>query len=123
MGGRGLDCILPLQLRNGPGLPSVFITFSAWSLSEVIRYSHYALSCIGGPPYFITYLRYTAFILLYPIGVWPGESTSAFIKREPLCRDSLLSAIIALLSSASVIPTSMAQTLSALVQATPIKAG
>lgn len=73
----------------------------------MIRYSHYALSCIGSPPYFITYLRfdslsennassysgesillgnllgfkflflpvrYTAFILLYPVGLGPGES-------------------------------------------------
>ncbi|CAI9105303.1 OLC1v1004196C1 [Oldenlandia corymbosa var. corymbosa] len=54
-------------------LPSVFITFVAWSLSEVIRYSHYAVNCFGHPPYWITYLRYTAFIILYPIGVAPGE--------------------------------------------------
>ncbi|KAL1361711.1 hypothetical protein AAHE18_03G024400 [Arachis hypogaea] len=54
-------------------LPSVFITFFAWSISEVIRYSHYAFSCIGNCPYWITYLRYTAFIVLYPLGVGPGE--------------------------------------------------
>ncbi|CAL0334075.1 unnamed protein product [Lupinus luteus] len=54
-------------------LPSVFITFLAWSISEVIRYSHYAFSCTGNCPYSITYLRYTAFILLYPLGVGPGE--------------------------------------------------
>ncbi|XP_019465134.1 PREDICTED: very-long-chain (3R)-3-hydroxyacyl-CoA dehydratase 2-like [Lupinus angustifolius] len=54
-------------------LPSVFITFLAWSISEVIRYSHYAFSCTGNCPSWITYLRYTAFIVLYPIGVGPGE--------------------------------------------------
>ncbi|KAK2643163.1 hypothetical protein Ddye_024926 [Dipteronia dyeriana] len=54
-------------------LPSVFITFVAWSLSEVIRYPYYALNCIGNCPSWITYLRYTAFIILYPIGLVPGE--------------------------------------------------
>ncbi|KAG9128812.1 hypothetical protein Leryth_009555 [Lithospermum erythrorhizon] len=54
-------------------LPSVFITFVAWSLSDVIRYLHYASNCIGSPPHWITYLRYTAFVILYPIGVGPGE--------------------------------------------------
>ncbi|GMG98229.1 hypothetical protein Nepgr_000069 [Nepenthes gracilis] len=49
--------------------PLVFVIFAAWSLSEVIRYSHYALTCIGKCPYWVTSLRYTAFIFLYPVGV------------------------------------------------------
>ncbi|KAL2487836.1 Protein-tyrosine phosphatase-like [Forsythia ovata] len=75
-------------------LPSVFITFFAWSLSEVIRYSHYALSCLGTPPYWTTYTRYTAFIVLYPIGVFPGEMWLMYqalplIKKKNLYADSL----------------------------------
>ncbi|OMO67649.1 Protein-tyrosine phosphatase-like, PTPLA [Corchorus capsularis] len=54
-------------------LPAVFITFVAWSLSEVIRYSQYALNVIGSCPFLLTYLRYTAFIVLYPMGLAPGE--------------------------------------------------
>ncbi|XP_061373217.1 uncharacterized protein LOC133315582 isoform X2 [Gastrolobium bilobum] len=54
-------------------LPSICITFLAWSISEVIRYSHYAFSCLGNCPSWITYLRYTAFIVLYPLGMGPGE--------------------------------------------------
>ncbi|XLT51146.1 hypothetical protein HN873_043750, partial [Arachis hypogaea] len=47
-------------------LPSVFITFFAWSISEVIRYSHYAFSCIGNCPYWITYLsEYNAVWIMY----------------------------------------------------------
>ncbi|GFP82359.1 probable very-long-chain (3r)-3-hydroxyacyl-coa dehydratase [Phtheirospermum japonicum] len=61
-------------------LPSVFITFVAWSLSEVIRYSHYALNCIGSPPNWITFIRYNAFIVLYPIGVFPGESFAILLS-------------------------------------------
>ncbi|TXG73996.1 hypothetical protein EZV62_002575 [Acer yangbiense] len=73
-------------------LPSVFITFVAWSLSEVIRYPYYALNCIGNCPSWITYLRYTAFIVLYPIGLVPGEMWLMFealpyIKKKNLYAD------------------------------------
>nr|AKM76685.1 protein-tyrosine phosphatase-like protein [Pelargonium exstipulatum] len=76
-------------------LPSVFITFLAWSLSEIIRYPHYALSCLGHCPSWITYLRYTAFIVLFPIGVGPGEmwlmyQALPYIKAKHLYGDSFL---------------------------------
>nr|AKM76690.1 protein-tyrosine phosphatase-like protein [Pelargonium tetragonum] len=76
-------------------LPSVFITFVAWSLSEIIRYPQYALSCLGHCPSWITYLRYTAFIFLYPIGMAPGEmwlmyQALPYIKEKHLYGDSLL---------------------------------
>ncbi|XP_008788077.1 very-long-chain (3R)-3-hydroxyacyl-CoA dehydratase 2 [Phoenix dactylifera] len=77
------------QIPEVQNLPSVFITFMAWSITEVIRYSHYALSCTGTCPLWLTYLRYTAFILLYPIGVAPGEmwlmyQALPFIKERDL---------------------------------------
>ncbi|XP_077217555.1 protein-tyrosine phosphatase-like, PTPLA [Tasmannia lanceolata] len=61
------------QIVEVQELPSVFITFFAWSIGEVIRYSQYALNCIGICPYWLTYLRYTVFILVYPVGVGFGE--------------------------------------------------
>ncbi|KAH9661271.1 Very-long-chain (3R)-3-hydroxyacyl-CoA dehydratase [Citrus sinensis] len=36
---------------------------------SVIRYPFYALNTIGACPHWLTYLRYTMFIPLYPIGV------------------------------------------------------
>ncbi|KAK2433992.1 Protein-tyrosine phosphatase, PTPLA [Trifolium repens] len=77
-------------------LPSVFITFLAWSISEVIRYSHYAFSCLGNCPSWITYIRYTAFIVLYPIGVFPGEMWLMYqalpiIKKKNIYADSFSS--------------------------------
>nr|GEW25197.1 protein-tyrosine phosphatase-like protein [Tanacetum cinerariifolium] len=50
-------------------LPAVFITFVAWCFIEIIRYPFYALSCVGNCPSFLTYLRYTVFIVIYPTGV------------------------------------------------------
>ncbi|KAK5846809.1 hypothetical protein PVK06_003108 [Gossypium arboreum] len=43
-------------------LSAVFITFFAWSLTEVIRYSHYALNISGGCPSWLTYLRSGIFL-------------------------------------------------------------
>ncbi|CAB4282539.1 unnamed protein product [Prunus armeniaca] len=71
--------------------PSVFITFVAWSLSEVIRYPHYAFNCMGSCPSWITYLRYTAFIVLYPPGMagetWLMYQALPFVKKRSLFPD------------------------------------
>lgn len=71
--------------------PSIFITFVAWSISEIIRYSNYALSCIGKCPYWSTYVRYTAFIPLYPVGVagemWLMYQALPYIKEQVLYKD------------------------------------
>jgi len=41
----------------------------AWSLTEVPRYSYYALGLLGiRPPAWLTWLRYSTFYLLYPLG-------------------------------------------------------
>jgi len=56
----------------------------AWTITEIIRYSMYAISLIGTPPYFLTWLRYTFFIIAYPVGV-SGElfcSYSALLEAQ-----------------------------------------
>ncbi|XP_021716222.1 very-long-chain (3R)-3-hydroxyacyl-CoA dehydratase 2-like isoform X1 [Chenopodium quinoa] len=71
--------------------PSIFITFVAWSISEIIRYSNYALSCIGDCPYWSIYVRYTVFIPLYPVGVagemWLMYQALTYIKEKDLYKD------------------------------------
>ncbi|KAL3695815.1 hypothetical protein R1sor_009891 [Riccia sorocarpa] len=69
-------------------LPSVFITFFAWAVSEVIRYPQYALNSIGACPKWLLWLRYTAFIPLYPAGIY-GEMNAMYnsldsLKQKPL---------------------------------------
>jgi len=36
---------------------------------QVIRYPWYAATLLGGAPYALTWLRYTAFYVLYPVGL------------------------------------------------------
>ncbi|KAJ3268589.1 hypothetical protein HDV01_002549 [Terramyces sp. JEL0728] len=41
----------------------------AWSITEIVRYGYYALNLIyGTAPLFSTYIRYTFFFVLYPVG-------------------------------------------------------
>lgn len=41
----------------------------AWSITEIVRYGYYALNLIyGKAPLFSTYIRYTFFFVLYPLG-------------------------------------------------------
>ncbi|CAL4893942.1 unnamed protein product [Urochloa decumbens] len=116
--------------------PSVFITFMAWSISEVIRYSQYALTTLKVCPSWLTYLRYTAFIMLYPIGVGPGESKLRSVdyvssstvceEEEPLLRflQEVLHKLPFISSGcAGVLYVPVAEAVHACVQATQVEAG
>lgn len=52
--------------RSSVGVPMLLV---AWSVTEVVRYSFYALGLFNAVPYFLTWIRYTFFIVLYPLGV------------------------------------------------------
>jgi very-long-chain (3R)-3-hydroxyacyl-CoA dehydratase len=41
----------------------------AWSLTEVMRYSYFALKQIDAVPAWLHWLRYSAFLVLYPLGI------------------------------------------------------
>jgi len=49
-----------------PGLPLALI---AWSITEIIRYLYYFGNVFGIVPHVLVWLRYTTFIILYPLGV------------------------------------------------------
>lgn len=77
------------QIPEVQKLPTVFVTFAAWSLSEVIRYPQYALNAVGHCPGWLTWLRYSAFVVLYPIGAIFGEVLTmyhalSYIKKKHL---------------------------------------
>ncbi|VDL70003.1 unnamed protein product [Nippostrongylus brasiliensis] len=52
--------------RSSVGVPMLLL---AWSITEVVRYSFYALGLFNAVPYFLLWIRYTFFIVLYPLGV------------------------------------------------------
>lgn len=43
----------------------------AWSLAEIIRYSYYAVALVNkdGIPSIMTWIRYSGFLVLYPMGI------------------------------------------------------
>lgn len=47
----------------------IYLFAFAWSFTEVVRYSWYALNLLGKPPAALTWLRYSTFLVLYPAGV------------------------------------------------------
>ncbi|KAF8386600.1 hpo-8, partial [Pristionchus pacificus] len=53
------------ESRDSIGVPMLLI---AWSVTEIIRYSFYALNIFKAVPHFLIWLRYTLFIVLYPMG-------------------------------------------------------
>lgn len=57
--------------------------FIAWSITEVVRYSYYALNTAGVNIKPLTWLRYSTFLPLYPMGV-VGELGTAFVAFPEL---------------------------------------
>ncbi|NWH67046.1 HACD3 dehydratase, partial [Geococcyx californianus] len=56
------------SLEEMQSKPVVFFVFYFWSIIEIFRYPYYMLSCIGIEWKPLTWLRYTAWIPLYPLG-------------------------------------------------------
>lgn len=54
----------------------------AWSVTEIIRYSFFALSLSGYQPKFLTWLRYNTFFVLYPVGIF-SECILIWFATEP----------------------------------------
>lgn len=54
------------ESQTSPGLT---IMLFAWCLTETVRYSYYAFNLVNVNVGIITWLRYTLFIVLYPMGV------------------------------------------------------
>jgi len=62
----------------------------AWTITEIIRYSMYTINLISTPPYFLTWLRYTFFIIAYPTGV-TGELLCQLVGIQHAYKHGILS--------------------------------
>ena len=77
----GIVCLAPeatttsvanLAIPQIPGLGiqlSIITLLTAWCLSEMIRYGFFACKEANLQPYFMVWLRYSGFLILYPLGV------------------------------------------------------
>ena len=63
----------------------VLMVSFAWSITELVRYSLYFLSLISRQPTALVWMRYSLFIILYPLGV-TGEW---LILSTPIVSDGL----------------------------------
>lgn len=63
----GVFWYLPHSPANHSG---VYVPLTLlWGITEVVRYSYYALALKGAVPHYLTWLRYSMFYVLYPLGV------------------------------------------------------
>ena len=58
-----------------------------WSLAEIIRYGHYLYSNFSALPKALLWVRYSSFIVLYPVGVFSEMMTlkDAYGKISQCC--------------------------------------
>lgn len=60
----------PFPVTTARTTPFYSTMLLAWSITEVIRYSFFAVSLTyGGVPKWMTWLRYNTFFVLYPLGI------------------------------------------------------
>ena len=62
----------------------------AWGLVEVVRYLYLALNMFGISPRILTWLRYTLFYVLYPLGVY-GEMKVMYDALPSIYESEMLS--------------------------------
>jgi len=60
----------------------------AWVLTEVIRYPCYAFGLFGSVPYVLKWLRYSLFVILYPMGL-VGELMTVYSSLEPVSKSGI----------------------------------
>ncbi|CAM9684996.1 very-long-chain (3R)-3-hydroxyacyl-CoA dehydratase 1-like [Lampetra fluviatilis] len=77
------DSVKPVQNEY-----SVLIYLSAWTLTEIVRYSFYTFSLLKYLPRAIKWARYTLFIVLYPLGV-TGELLTIYHALPHVYRSKL----------------------------------
>ena len=66
---------------------------AAWGIVEVVRYLYLALNMFEAAPRWLSWLRYTCFYVLYPVGVY-GEMKVLFAALPVLRETDILSIVL-----------------------------
>jgi len=64
-----LAVVVSDNFRNAQVSPAYNSMLLAWTITEIVRYSYYAMGLLDVKVYALTWLRYTLFLVLYPLGV------------------------------------------------------
>lgn len=64
-----LVCGCLMSTQSAPVSPGLPLCIIAWSITEIIRYSYYTLNLFNTVPQTLLFLRYSTFLILYPIGI------------------------------------------------------
>ncbi|KJZ74031.1 hypothetical protein HIM_06480 [Hirsutella minnesotensis 3608] len=96
-------------LASSPFYSSMLI---AWSVTEVIRYSYFALSLSGSLPSILTWLRYNTFFVLYPVGILSEcalifKATTPSARRNPVAMYTLYAILVVYVPGAYILYTHM----------------
>lgn len=68
----GRFVVLAFVINAVPPIQHTILTsllLLSWSVADVIRYSFYISSFVGGPGKVVLWLRYSMFLILYPLGI------------------------------------------------------
>ncbi|KAI4503154.1 hypothetical protein M0802_002198 [Mischocyttarus mexicanus] len=64
-----LSALFSLPWESVGSLLALPYMVTSWSFAEIIRYSYYLLNLVSCVPSFLTWLRYSSFLVLYPTGI------------------------------------------------------
>ena len=76
----GIVYFFPVVAQSSLAYSTMLI---AWSTTEVIRYSYFAVNlAYGSLPKFLVWLRYNTFFVLYPLGI-SSECWLVWLSTQP----------------------------------------
>ncbi len=64
-----IDLLKSEEYINVGGITGLHLIMFAWGITEIVRYSFYFSGLIGKEIKILVFLRYTLFLVLYPMGV------------------------------------------------------
>ena len=79
------------------GISGLHMIIVAWSVTEIIRYGYYATQLMDMEVKALTYLRYTLFIILYPIGVTGEWFILLSVIKDEGCNLTILNIFLAVI--------------------------
>ncbi|XP_026764005.1 very-long-chain (3R)-3-hydroxyacyl-CoA dehydratase hpo-8 [Galleria mellonella] len=88
-----LVCGILLVTYGATISPGLALCVLAWSVTEIIRYGYYTLNLVNFVPRSLLFLRYSTFILLYPLGI-TGELLCMYHALDEIAEKNIFTMTI-----------------------------